>query len=519
MTSDPRGASGPPVVSSVDIDGIVLANSGEAVLDVFFDGRRIWSFWVVRDSQPHGKGHRLVRWPRALVPRLSGHATVALAVHGDSDRLYDARVDFDDSGAAVDLLDKSGQPLGVDNTGQLIPTFENRTAEDTAPLLDSLDTVLGELAAIGIAAFPAYGTLLGAVREQRLIGHDSDVDIAYVSRHQHPVDVIRESFDIQRKLNSAGFRTMRYSGASLKVLVEESDGFVRGLDVFGGFHDGTRLWMLGEIRTPFELDWIFPLGTCVLEGRTLPAPAVPERMLEAMYGPHWKVPDPAYVFSTPNSTVRAFNGLFRRSRALRMHWSRFFHRTAGPLPAIDPSSLAQLLVDDLGVPDHLFDVGAGRAVDSLWFARQGSSVTAYDYINATAGQADAQARKEGVALDVRTLNFQEWRSVFAEGARASRIEGSRAILARHILDAMPRSGRESFARFASMALRGGGRVYADFWAAGGEIAAGDPSRQVSLDEVTALLTAAGGEILSASVLAEDQTGNGRRTGRVVAQWA
>ena len=35
----------------VDNDGIVASSRSEIVLDVLFDGRRIWSFWLHRDGQ------------------------------------------------------------------------------------------------------------------------------------------------------------------------------------------------------------------------------------------------------------------------------------------------------------------------------------------------------------------------------------------------------------------------------------------------------------------------------------
>ena len=89
---------------------------------------------------------------------------------------------------------------------------------------------------------------------------------------------------------------------------------MRGLDVFGGYFLDGRLYLMGEIGTPFEEDWIFPLGTCTLAGRTLPAPARPEKLLEATYGPGWKVPDPAFHFETPRTTYRRLNGWFRGGR-------------------------------------------------------------------------------------------------------------------------------------------------------------------------------------------------------------
>ena len=123
------------------------------------------------------------------------------------------------------------------------------------------------------------------MRGGRLIGHDSDADLGYVSDHTHPVDVVRESFRLQRALADMGYRISRYSGAAFKVDVVEADGSVRGLDVFGGFLADGNLHLMGEIRTPFRREWIFPLGTTTLEGRELPAPANTDEFLTATYGP------------------------------------------------------------------------------------------------------------------------------------------------------------------------------------------------------------------------------------------
>ena len=38
----------------VDNDGIVASSRSEIVLDVLFDGRRIWSFWLHRDGEDRG---------------------------------------------------------------------------------------------------------------------------------------------------------------------------------------------------------------------------------------------------------------------------------------------------------------------------------------------------------------------------------------------------------------------------------------------------------------------------------
>ncbi len=109
-------------------------------------------------------------------------------------------------------------------------------------------------------------------------------------------------------------------------------------------------------------------------------------------------------------------------------------------------------------------MGAGRGADSVWLARQGISVTAYDYVPRALDDAASVAADEGLPLQVRGLNLTEWRSVLSEGARLAADPRPRVVLARHVMDATSATGRESLARLCSMALRGaGGRLLADLY--------------------------------------------------------
>ena len=313
-------------VTSVHVDdaGVRATGAQEVVLDVLFDGRRIWSFHLHRDGERQGGDTYLAAWPPALRRFLDGVTRLSVVEHVDQHVVYDEEVRLGTGTERIAVVNERGLPLGIDKSLRLAQTFDTRSAEHVAPLLDSIEEVLGALKKAGIDAFPAYGTLLGAVRGGKLIGHDSDADLGYVSEHTHPVDVVRESFHIQRALADMGYPITRYSGAAFKVDVTEGDGSVRGLDVFGGFLMNDHLYLMGEIGTPFEREWIFPLGTTTLEGRELPAPANTDEFLTATYGPSWRVPDPAYVFETPESTHRRLNGWFRGTRVNREKWDRTY---------------------------------------------------------------------------------------------------------------------------------------------------------------------------------------------------
>jgi hypothetical protein len=457
-------------VRRVDDRGIAFATTADRSVDVCVDGRRVWTFWSRRDTEAAGpRGYReiapfrRVEWPTSLQRHLDGRARISLRDSATGELCFERDVALGSGEGPILVQNRMGIDLGIDKSGRLVPTFAGRSDDDIAALLDATEAVLAAVRATGVEPFLAYGTLLGAVREGAVLGHDSDADLGYVSRHTDPVDVIRESFDIQRRLAADGWDISRYSGGAFKISVTEAD-VTRGLDVFGGFMDQGRLYLMGEVGVDFDPAWVFPLGTAELEGRAMPVPARPEKFLEAMYGPAWKVPDPAFKFTTPERTIRAFDDWFRGTKPGSRVWDRRSAQSQRrPVPD-DVSRLARKtrkVAKAMGA--EVIEIGAWRGSDSLWLARKGLRVTAYDYVPRALTAAEEVATAEGLDLEVRYLNLTEWRSVLAEGAWLARRPGPKVILARHVADATSAFGREALARLCSMALRDGGQLIAEFY--------------------------------------------------------
>lgn len=443
----------------VDEKGLTLADGEDRALDVLFDGRRIFSFWSGRDTRAAGIGRRRFLWPSALHRFLDGRTELQLVDHLTGHEEFRAVVRLGSSAEPIRVQDPQGNPLGLDKSMRLTRLFESRSEEHLAPLLDAVGTALAALEDAGVRPFLAYGTLLGAVREGHLIGHDSDADLAYVSRHDHPVDVIRESFELQRALRRQGFPISRYSGLAFKIIVKESDGSPRGLDVFGGFVRDGVLYLMGEVGAPFELSWIEPRSRVTLEGRDFPAPAVPARLLEAMYGPTWQVPDPAYKFETPQSTQRRLTGWFRGTRVgLDSKWSRVRAGTAAA-QRTNVSGFARWVRAQEPDAACVVDIGCGDGRDTLWFARQGVEAWGLDYFPRSFRRAARRAAAQDMSASFDWMNLCELRSVLVTGALLARRPGPRVAMARHVLDASDPTGRDSLLRLARMVTGGAGRLY------------------------------------------------------------
>lgn len=454
---------------SVSDDGILARSRTEVILDVYFEGRRVWSFWLHRDGVPQAgsRGRHLVEWPRTLRQFLDGTAHLTVRVHeSDAAPVFDGRVRLGSGEGEIAITTADGRPIALDKSLRRVQTFDTRTPADVEPLMRAIGEVLDVLSETGVAPFLAYGTLLGAVRNGGLIGHDSDADLGYLSEHDHPVDVARESFLLQRALVERGHRVTRYSTAAFKVMVEESDGTLRGLDVFGGFMRDGLLHLMGEIITPFRREWVMPLGTATLEGYEFAVPADTDRFLTVTYGPSWRVPDPAFHFTTPTSTHRRFNGWFRGIRMGRALWDRQYARR--PDPERQASDFARWVARREPEARQVVDMGCGTGGDVRWFARRGVPAVGFDFVRKGFEKAQAMCAEEGVPARFYECNLLELRSTLSVAGLITAAPVPRVVIARHLIDALGPRGRHEAWRMARLLLADGGRLHVQFLVREGE---------------------------------------------------
>ncbi|MGI8900320.1 MAG: hypothetical protein ACR2HA_05230, partial [Nocardioides sp.] len=142
------GGDAPVTSVRVDDEGIHAATDAEVVLDVLFDERRIWSFHLPRDGRQRDDGY-VVPWPSALRRVPNGSTRLQVAEHVAQRVVYDAEVHLGEGpptgSARIAVVNERGLPLGIDKSLRLAQTFDTRSAEHVAPLLDSIVEVLGAL--------------------------------------------------------------------------------------------------------------------------------------------------------------------------------------------------------------------------------------------------------------------------------------------------------------------------------------------------------------------------------------
>ncbi|CAN5172456.1 hypothetical protein BH09ACT11_BH09ACT11_02950 [soil metagenome] len=498
------------------------------VYDVVINGRPVWSVTPARDGAPRRGGHH-VGWPAELARRLVGRADVDLREHSTgtvvagTHHVFGGRDDLE-----VAITDSAGRPLVIDKYGHLIRPLSSEDADAVTEIMDQVEHLLTVLREdCGVPAYISYGTLLGAVRDGRLIGHDNDIDLSYVSSHTSPVDVAREAFRVERCLVAHGWAVRRGSGARINVRVRMSDGSMRFIDVF------TSHWVDGVYYQPsdtgFELETeaILPLGEVTLMGRTFPAPADPERLLALTYGPNWRTPDPSFKYETPAWLHRRLAGWFGGLTPNRSSWDVFYGKRRGEIPQ-QRTDFAAWVQRNYRTGRPLIDLGAGTARDALWFAnRRGRRVLALDYSLGVLNRASRKASAEVVErsrLEFRDFNLNDTRQVLSLGTEVSRWPRPVDLYGRFLWHAVDRPARDNVLRLASMVLRTGGRLFLEFRTPDDAATSHHFPRSrrdyVSVDEVVTAIRAKGGTVLfswegTGVATLEDED---PRVGRVVATW-
>jgi SAM-dependent methyltransferase len=463
--------------SQIGEEGLVLTGAPAVPLLVHFDDQYVWSFTPGRDGELDGDTLRIA-WPRAMRPFLSGTTRVRVATYGGDLVLHDGEVTFGAGGGRIAFVDEQGAPYSIDKVGHLTRAFEATSEAVKRELLDATQQVLRELReGCGVDAYLCYGALLGAVRQGTMLGHDSDVDLCYYSRHTAPADIIAESYRIQRRLRSLEWRVLRMSAGDVKVMWPLSDGRIAQIDVFSAFTIDGTFYQFGNRNGVFDVDrHLLPLGTVTLEGEEFPAPRHPEEMLAFVYGPSWRVPDPGFRYRDSPVGTRRLDAWFRGFRTEVPAWSGVFKHPAIERVPTGPSSFARWVEPQLGAGAKLVDLGAGTGRDTFWFAAQGHPVLATDFSPSALAHLRGLREQSGeTRVHVEMLILNELRRVLPLTASLSR--DPHHLYARGLVGSLDEEARANLYRLARTVLRGGQSLFLELSAAvrGADLALPEPT--------------------------------------------
>lgn len=449
----------------VDTTGVTLspppaARNDDDLVRILLFGRLIW---VTRLSRGHTdeKGWHL-DWPELLVPRLNGSADFECVIGSDGHESLRAstRVRFGGGRAPFDLRDPaSGRLLIINKWNRLAESFVDTDPEFIERVIGSTEELIELLRSqMRVDPFVTGGTLLGPVRDGRVMPGDDDTDLAYLSEFDNPSDVALQSFRIERFLRSAGHDVVRHSSGHLQIQFP-GHGMVDDyhIDLFTYFV--VNGWFYGTFHARERADrvTIEPLGAVDVQGHRLPAPHDVEAMLAAIYGPSWRTPDPSFRFETPPAAQSRYYWWLNHFDANREDWEDFWRANQALSPASGPASFAQWAADRLTPGGSVYEMGCGdgSTLCRLTAHRPGLGT---DYARPVLNLARAQAGRLGRHVRFEVSNQYSTRDSCHALARAASLPGPIDVVVDNLFDVMHFLGWDVTMRVMRRLLDRGGRA-------------------------------------------------------------
>jgi hypothetical protein len=408
-----------------------------------------------------------VPWPSRLVPFLDGHADLRVVEHLSGDEVHAGRLQVGSGTEPIAVRDAAGRPVAVDKFGNLERMFDGLDRSGARVLAEMVAALVRDIDAFGVCGFVAYGSLLGAVRAGRIIGHDTDADVAYLSDHTHPGDIALESLALGDFLLARGWEIERPRVGKAQAVFVDPDGDKRHIDIFVATLQDGHLFIDqmveadGIDRSAFQ-----PQSTVVLEGVEILAPADPATVLAATYGPTWEVPDPSFSFDQPPSLQRTSRALMGNNRMRRTAWIHHLQaevarrKEVGPTPFVRWADEHEHRHGD--EPRTWLDLGCGASTDAIWVARHGHRSIGLDFATPRLRASARTARNADLPARFWDVSFHDVRAVLAAVAAIGATSAPRVVTCRRVLEHLDGEGRNNLWLLAKGALLDGGRMYVEW---------------------------------------------------------
>ncbi len=313
----------------------------------------------------------------------------------------------------------------------------------------------------GYEPFGIYGTLLGAVRENGYIGHDTDFDTSYLSRQTSPGDVASELVEIALSFVDAGY-IVSANPRHLHV-IDPGDGETR-IDLFPIYFDDH-----GRLAFPFGMagrrvvrrdEWR-GLEEFALPGGTILVPASATEVLEQLYGDDWRQPKPGFSWSL-DRTAMAKEARLTPVQQSTVYWADFYSRTE----YTSGSSFFEFLAGRPDTPRRVLDIGCGDGRDACAFGQSGRQVLGLDRSHVgvahAAEHAAALKLSESVRFEVCDVSDRNHLREVLAGHRDWAGSDATLYYLRFFLHSIPASVQEGLLAGIAEVARPGDVIAAEF---------------------------------------------------------
>lgn len=152
---------------------------------------------------------------------------------------------------------------------------------------------------LGFNIFMCHGTLLGAIRENRIMSMDHDLDFAFALESKNDLLFKKDYYDVIKKLIASGedIRLFEKNGKfRSNFFMWYKKGSNVKIDIFPVWCSPLKNKIIGSFTIYGDggIQDIYPLCRHQLNDYTFYKPTNSELILEYIYGADWRIPDPLW---------------------------------------------------------------------------------------------------------------------------------------------------------------------------------------------------------------------------------
>lgn len=175
---------------------------------------------------------------------------------------------------------------------------------DQSPIWAHVQDLTKRLEKEGFEVFLNSGTLLGVTRDQSLIGHDDDVDLAVILNADNAVTAAKEWKRLSAYLREHDLWDEAAQRSPETHKLTRAGDFE--VDLFPAWVSDGRMFVYPHTYGELSVDDVLPLTECAVSQCKIPQE--PEKMLAVNYGEGWRMPDPLFKFpwATANDNFSEF---------------------------------------------------------------------------------------------------------------------------------------------------------------------------------------------------------------------
>ena len=162
---------------------------------------------------------------------------------------------------------------------------------------------MDRLEALGLRCFINSGTLLGAIREGRLIAHDDDVDLAVVLDAPDAEQAARAWVALKGRLDEAKLLNLAFD-QEVRSHAKIGQAGGASVDLFPAWIDDGRVYVWPYAAGEAPAEALLPLQPLTIGGVEVLVPHDPPTLLALNYGAGWKRPDPSFRFDWKRARTR-----------------------------------------------------------------------------------------------------------------------------------------------------------------------------------------------------------------------